>query len=59
MFHCMRAGEYLLAPRYPQRLTIVNHPTVRAACTFETPMSQIQVDQVFSIARAQLDQRYS
>ncbi len=59
MFHCMRAGEYLLAPRYPQRLTIVNHPTVRAACTFETPMSQIQVDQVFSIARAQLHQRYS
>jgi len=54
MFHCMRAGEYLLAPRYPQRLTIVNHPTVRAACTFETPMSEIAVATIYEAALAYL-----
>lgn len=54
MFHCMRAGEYLLAPRYPERLTIVNHPTARVACTFETPMHAVSVERVLAAARAQL-----
>lgn len=54
MFHCMRAGEYLLAPRYPERLTIVNHPTARLACSFETPMHAVGVERVLAAARAQL-----
>lgn len=54
MFHCMRAGEYLLAPRYPARLTIVNHPMGREACTFDTPMSQIAVSTILDAARLQL-----
>lgn len=54
MFHCMRAGEYLLAPRYPERLTIVNHPTARLACLFETPMHAVGVERVLAAARAQL-----
>ena len=54
MFHCMRAGEYLLAPRYPERLTIVNHPTARLACSFETPMHAVGVEWVLAAARAQL-----
>ena len=54
MFHCMRAGEYLLAPCYPERLTIVNHPTVRQACTFDTPMRQIDVSAILDAARLQL-----
>lgn len=54
MFHCMRAGEYLLAPRYPERLTIVNHPTARLACSFETPMHAVGVKWVLAAARAQL-----
>ena len=54
MFHCMRAGEYLLAPRTPERLTVVNHPTMRAACTFESPMQAITVERVLAAARAQL-----
>ena len=54
MFHCMRAGEYLLAPRYPERLTIVNHPTARLACSFETPMDAVGVERVLAAARAQL-----
>ena len=47
MFHCMRAGEYLLAPRYPERLTIVNHPLSRSVCSFQSPMASITVDDVF------------
>ena len=54
MFHCMRAGEYLLAPRYPERLTIVNHPTVRTACTFESPMGAVTVERVLAAAHTQL-----
>ena len=54
MFHCMRAGEYLLAPRYPERLTFINHPTVRQLCTFETPMSEIVPLNVFDASIAQL-----
>lgn len=54
MFHCMRAGEYLLAPRYPERLTMVNHPTVRTACTFESPMDAVTVDRVLAAAHTQL-----
>lgn len=46
MFHCMRSGEYLLAPRYPERLTIVNHPTLRVACAFDIPMAAITVDRM-------------
>lgn len=54
MFHCMRAGEYLLAPRYPKRLTIVNHPTVRQLCNFETPMAAIGVDVMAEACRRML-----
>lgn len=54
MFHCMRAGEYLLAPRYSERLSIVNHPTVREACTFDTPMAQLDVPVILDAARLQL-----
>ena len=54
MFHCMRAGEYLLAPRYPERLTIVNHPTARVACTFNTPMHAVTVERVLAAAYKQL-----
>lgn len=54
MFHCMRAGEYLLAPRYLERLTIVNHPTVRSMCSFDTPMSLIEVPAILSAAQGQL-----
>lgn len=54
MFHCMRAGEYLLAPRYPDRLTIVNHPTARQLCTFDAPMGMIEVPIVLHAARLQL-----
>lgn len=55
MFHCMRAGEYLLAPRYPERLTIVNHPTTRQACQFDTPMHAITVPVILDAANAQLN----
>lgn len=54
MFHCMRSGEYLLAPIYPERLTIVNHPTARQACDFETPMSAIAVEIVGDACRRML-----
>lgn len=54
MFHCMRAGEYLLAPRYPERLTIVNHPTARNACRFDTPMRAITVPVMLDAVNAQL-----
>lgn len=54
MFHCMRAGEYLLAPKYKERLTIVNHPTVRQACTFESPMNQIDVSTILDAVQNQL-----
>lgn len=47
MFHCMRAGEYLLAPRYPDRLTIVNHPVVREMCSFGDAMAKITPKIVF------------
>lgn len=53
MFHCLRAGEYLLAPRHPERLTIVNHPTTRQFCTFETPMSDITVGMLMSAVESQ------
>ena len=59
MFHCMRSGEYLLAPHYPERLTIVNHPTERQACSFESPMSQISVDSIYKVASTNLDKRCS
>jgi len=55
MFHCMRAGEYLLAPRYSERLTIVNHPMGRHMCSFDTPMSQIGVATIFDAASLQLN----
>lgn len=54
MFHCMRAGEYLLAPRYPLRLSIVNHPTGREACTLNASMSQITTSTILDAARQQL-----
>ena len=54
MFHCMRAGEYLLAPRYLERLTIVNHPIARQFCTFDMPMRQLEVPVVLDAARSQL-----
>ena len=54
MFHCMRAGEYLLAPRYPERLTIVNHPTVREFCNFDASMNQVEVPAILDAARQQL-----
>lgn len=54
MFHCMRAGEYLLAPKNKERLTIVNHPTVRQACAFDSPMSQIDVTIVLDAVQNQL-----
>ena len=47
MFHCMRAGEYLLAPRRPERLIIVNHPLARTVCTFDSSMADIGVDIVY------------
>lgn len=54
MFHCMRAGEYLLAPRYSDSLTIVNHPTSRRTCTFDTSMSEISVDAVLKACKERL-----
>ena len=47
MFHCMRAGEYLLAPRYPERLAIINHPMSRSVCSFQSPMADITMGDVF------------
>lgn len=47
MFHCMRAGEYLLAPRHPECLIIVNHPLARTVCTFDSSMADIGVDVVY------------
>lgn len=47
MFHCMRKGEYLLAPRNPERLVIVNHPSARSVCTFDSSMAEIGVDIVY------------
>lgn len=44
MFHCMRAGEYLLASRYPDKLRIINHPTTRANCDFFCAMDAISVE---------------
>ena len=54
MFHCMRAGEYLLAPRYPEKLSIVNHPTARTSCTFDTPMREVTVATVLAAVQEQL-----
>lgn len=57
MFHCMRAGGYLLAPRHPGRLTIVNHPTARQCCTFDSSMSDITVERVFTACDNQLPRK--
>lgn len=57
MFHCMRAGEYLLAPRHPERLTIVNHPTARQCCTFDSSMSDITVERVFTACDNQFSRK--
>ena len=46
MFHCMRSGEFLLAPRLPERMRIVNHPTARHQCNFRSSMNDISVGQV-------------
>ena len=54
MFHCMRAGEYLLAPRFPEHLTIVNHPTSRQSCDFEAPMNMIKPQQVIEACYCQM-----
>ena len=54
MFHCMRAGEYLLAPRYPERLTMVNHPTARKACQFDASMRAITVPVILDAVNLQL-----
>lgn len=48
MFHCMRAGEYLLAPRHPERLIIVNHPLARSLCAFDSSMADIGVNIVYA-----------
>lgn len=50
MFHCMRAGEYLLAPRYPERLIIVNHPLPREQCSFQSSMAGISLQTVLDIS---------
>ena len=47
MFHCMRAGEYLLAPRYPEHLVIINHPLSRSVCSFQSSMADITIGDVF------------
>ena len=54
MFHCMRAGELLLAPRTSARMTIINHPTARAFCTFYTSMDAISVQIVLKACRKSL-----
>ena len=54
MFHCMRSGEYLLAPRFPERLRIINHPISRHECDFESPMSAIGVEGVGDACRRML-----
>lgn len=57
MFHCMRAGEFLLAPRYPESLTIVNHPTARHSCTFEASMNMIKPQQIVEACNQQMNRR--
>ncbi|CAK0768121.1 Glycosyl transferase [Gammaproteobacteria bacterium] len=54
MYHCMRKGELLIAPKFPQRLTIINHPTKRNICTFDTPMADIKISTVLAACRARL-----
>lgn len=54
MFHCMRAGEYLLAPRFPERFTIINHPTSRQSCDFDAPMNMIRPQQVIEACYCQM-----
>lgn len=54
LFHCMRAGEYLLAPSHPDRLIIVNHPISRNLCDFGTPMSAISPETVSEACKRML-----
>ena len=50
MFHCMRAGRYLVAPRLAERVTIIDHPQPRCKCNFDSAMADIAVDQVYDAA---------
>lgn len=50
MFHCMRAGEYLLAPKLHANIALIDHPLSRAACSVMASMSAITVERVRSAA---------
>lgn len=46
MFHCMRAGEYLVSPKDSSKLKIVNHPLDREVCSLDVSMNEITTKMV-------------
>ena len=47
MFHCMRAGNLVVNPKRPERMTTIDHPLGRMQCSLDTPMGDVSVDQIF------------
>lgn len=47
MFHCMRAGYLVVNPKWPERMTIIDHPLARSQCSLDTPMGDVSVDQIY------------
>ena len=56
LFHCMRRGPLVLSARWPERLTMIEHPTAQEACSFSTPMGIIDPDTVFAAACRRLEE---
>lgn len=56
LFHCMRRGPLVLSPRWPERITMVEHPLSSELCSFDVNMSAITVDTVYEAAITQLEQ---
>ncbi len=55
LFHCMRRGPLVLSPRWPERVTMIEHPTAGDACSFSTSMESIAPDLVFAAACRRLE----
>lgn len=52
LFHCVRSGEYVVSPKFPERIEIVNHPNKQSSVN--TPMAEITVEMVYSAVKKQL-----
>lgn len=55
LFHCMRRGPLVLSPRWPERLTMIEHPLATECCSFASSMDAIAPETVFAAACRQLE----